>query len=70
MNKKALALAVTAGAAAVSVEAINLYRQVMGRGDRPQSLIAKLLTKEDQEKNKQSDNWRKQYVDWADGQVM
>lgn len=70
MNKKALALAVTAGAAAVSVEAINLYRQVMGRGDRPQSLIAKLLTKEDQKKNKQSDNWRKQYVDWADGQVM
>lgn len=70
MNKKALALAVTAGAAAVSVEAINLYRQVMGRGDRPQSLIAKLLTKEDQEKNKQSDNWRKQYVDWADGQAM
>lgn len=70
MNKKALALVVTAGAAAVSVEAINLYRQVMGRGDRPQSLIAKLLTKEDQEKNKQSDNWRKQYVDWADGQVM
>lgn len=70
MNKKALALVVTAGAAAVSVEAINLYRQVMGRGDRPQSLIAKLLTKEDQEKNKQSDNWRKQYVDWADGQAM
>lgn len=70
MNKKALSLAVTAGAAAVSVEAINLYRQVMGRGDRPQSLIAKLLTKEDQEKNKQSDNWRKQYVDWADGQAM
>lgn len=70
MNKKALAFAVTAGAAAVSVEAINLYRQVMGRGDRPQSLIAKLLTKEDQEKNKQSDNWRKQYIDWADGQVM
>lgn len=70
MNKKALVFAVTAGAAAVSVEAINLYRQVMGRGDRPQSLIAKLLTKEDQEKNKQSDNWRKQYVDWADGQAM
>lgn len=70
MNKKALALVVTAGAAAVSVEAITLYRQVMGRGDRPQSLIAKLLTKEDQEKNKQSDNWRKQYVDWADGQAM
>lgn len=70
MNKKALALAVTAGAAAVSVEAITLYRQVMGRGDRPQSLIAKLLTKEDQEKNKQSDNWRKQYIDWADGQAM
>lgn len=70
MNKKALVFAVTAGAAAVSIEAINLYRQVMGRGDRPQSLIAKLLTKEDQEKNKQSDNWRKQYVDWADGQVM
>lgn len=70
MNKKALALAVTAGAAAVSIEAINLYRQVMGRGDRPQSLIAKLLTKEDQEKNKQSDNWRKQYIDWADGQAM
>lgn len=70
MNKKALVFAVTAGAAAVSIEAINLYRQVMGRGDRPQSLIAKLLTKEDQEKNKQSDNWRKQYIDWADGQVM
>lgn len=67
MNIKALALTAVAGTA-VSLEIISLYHQVMGRGDRPQSLIAKLLTKEDREKNKESDDWRLKYIKWADGE--
>lgn len=67
MNIKALAITAAAGAV-LSLEAINLYRQVMGRGDRPRSPVAKLLAKDDIEKNKESDIWRKKYIDWAGGE--
>lgn len=67
VNIKALAFTAAAGAV-LSLEAISLYHQVMGRGDRPKSLVAKLLTKEDADKNRESDSWRKKYVDWADNE--
>lgn len=55
---------------AVAAETVNLYKQVMGRGDRPTMPVTRLMTRENQEENALSDQWRAQYSRWAEQQEI
>ena len=69
MKLKTVAL----GAAAVGLvaaEAVNLYKQVMGRGDRPKRPMTRLMEMKDKDDYAMADAWRQKYTDWVNTQPV
>ena len=60
MKLKTVALGVAA-AGLVAAEAVNLYKQVMGRGDRPKRPMTRLMEMKDKDDYAMADAWRQKY---------
>ena len=54
-----------AAAGLVAAEAVNLYKQVMGRGDRPKRPMTRLMEMKDKDDYAMADAWRQKYTDWV-----
>ena len=57
MKLKTVALG-AAAAGLVAAEAVNLYKQVMGRGDRPKRPMTRLMEMKDKDDYAMADAWR------------
>ena len=68
MKLKTVALGMPAGL--VAAEAVNLYKQVMGRGDRPKRPMTRLMEMKDKDDYAMADAWRKKYTDWVNTQPV
>ena len=69
MKLKTVALGVAA-AGLVAAEAVNLYKQVMGRGDRPKRPMTRLMEMKDKDDYAMADAWRQKYTDWVNTQPV
>lgn len=59
-----------AAAGLVAAEAVNLYKQVMGRGDRPKRPMTRLMERKDKDDYAMADAWRQKYTDWVNTQPV
>lgn len=69
MKLKTVALG-AAAAGLVAAEAVNLYKQVMGRGDRPKRPMTRLMEMKDKDDYAMADAWRQKYTDWVNTQPV